>query len=192
MPVGGPSGRHIGLIQAFGVAATGISFVSAVLLLALAPAPVLAQQGGSEPPLKNAGPYAIGFQVVQADLAVGSAQFAFIVVDGATGSPVPGARVLLRTRHADSGDEALVNALNSPVAPARYQARVSLDSPGAWLVSVEVDSSLGKIALEIGSLEVPAPSRFSAGSIVFAGVFGVLLLGGLYLWWSTRKMRRQR
>ena len=173
-----------------------ISLIALVLLWALAPALVLAQQGGAqpplEPPLKNAGPYEIGFQVVQSDLAVGIAQFAVIVLDGATGTPVPGARVVLRTRHVESGDEGRVNALNSPVAPARYQARISLDSPGAWLVSVEIDSFLGKISLEIGSLEVPAPRRFSSGTIVFSGVFGVLVLGVLYLWWSSRRLRRQR
>ena len=100
--------------------------------------------------------------------------------------------VVLLTRHAERGDEFRANALNSPVAPERYQARLSLDSPGTWLVSVEVTSSLGKIALEVGSLEVPATRRFSVGSIVFAGAFGVLILGGVYLWWSTRKLRRKR
>ena len=181
-----------GFIRTIRVAAKGISFLALILLWAFAPALVLAQQGGAEPPLKNAGPYEIGVQMVRSDLAVGFAQVAVVVLDGATGQPVPDARVVLRTRHAESGDEGRANALNSPGTPARYQARLSLDSPGAWLVSVEVDSSLGKIALEIGSLEVPAPSRFSSGSIVFAGVFGVLILGGLYLWWSTRGLRRQR
>ena len=181
-----------GFIRTIGIAAKGISFMAPVLLWAFAPALVLAQQGGAEPPLKNAGPYEIGYQVVQSDVAVGVAQFAVIVLDGATGRPVPDARVVLRAKHAETGDEGRVNALNSPVAPARYQARLSLDSPGAWLVSVEVDSSLGKIALEIGSLEVPAPRRFSSGTIVFAGVFGVLVLGVLYLWWSARRLRRQR
>ena len=141
---------------------------------------------------ESAGPYDISVALIQSGLSLGKTLFAVTVVEAASSNPVPGATVLLRIRHEGSGKRSKATAHNTPNAPERYDAQIDLDAPGTWHVSVEVDSSLGKVAAEFVQLEVPATRKITGGTFVFIGVFAVILAGAGYLWWSTRRDRRRR
>lgn len=163
-------------------------------LAVLRPGVTSAQGQGSEVQRfqQVAGPYEISAAVVQSHLSLGTTLFAITVVDEATGLPVPDAKVLLTTRHDESGDEGKGTAHNTPSNPDRYDAQMDLHSPGLWSITVGVESSRGKVAVEMMRLEVPETRRISGGTFVFIGVFVVLIGGAAYLWWSTRRRSRNR
>ena len=182
-----------------GVDARNLSFiwfaVGVFLILAalagMRPTLVAAQAQGSEVQRfqQVAGPYQISAAVVQSGLSLGLTLFAITVVDGATGLPIPDARVLLLTKHDESGYVGKGAALNTLDNPDRYDAKLNLDSPGLWRITIDVESSKGRVAAEMMQLTVPGTRRITGGTYVFIGVFGVIIAGAAYLWWSTQRRR---
>jgi len=139
-----------------------------------------------------AGAYEISVALVQSSLSLGTTLFAITVVEASNGQRVPDARVLLKIRHEAADNEITAIGLNSQVNPDRYDAVVDLDAPGTWRMAVEVDSSLGRVSVEMARLEVPETRKITGGTFVFIGVFAVLIAGVAYLWWSTKRDRRRR
>ena len=170
--------------------AIGVSLMWAVLA-GMRPTLVAAQAQGSEVQRfqQVAGPYKISAAVVQSGLSLGMTLFAITVVDEATGLPISDAKVLLLTEHDDSGQVGKGTALNTTDNPDRYDAKMNLDSPGLWRVTVNVESSRGKVSVEMMHLEVPATRRITGGTFVFIGALGVIIVGAAYLWWSTQRRR---
>ena len=140
----------------------------------------------------NSGPYDIRALLVNSNLPAGFLQLSVLVRNAATGEPVPDARVVLITRHSKDGYEGWATALNSPVLPEQYDVRLNLDSTGEWVISVDIESPLGQAGGEITTVEVPALQRYTSGSLVFFGVFAVLVGGVAYVWWSVRRDRRRQ
>ena len=126
------------------------------------------------------------------NLAVGSAQYAVIVTHPETGEPVPDARVVLVASNAVEGDPGWAIATNSPADPAQYNVNLKLDSTGAWAISADVSSSLGADLVEVTELEVPSVNRLTQGSWVYFGVFGAILAGIAYVWWTARREYRRK
>ena len=155
------------------------------------PTPVAAQAQGSEVQRfeQVAGPYKISAAVIQSGLSLGMTLFAITVVDEATGLPIPDVRVLLFTKHDESGREGIGTAVNTLDNPDRYDAKLELDSSGLWRVTINVESSKGKVAVEMMQLTVPSTRRITGGTYVFIGVFAVIISGAAYLWWSTQRRR---
>ena len=156
------------------------------------PGVALAQGVESEEFLGEVGPYEIRVSAVLSNLSIGQVLFYVTILEAATGLPVPDARVVLRSFHDEDGAQGWANALNTPDTPDLYEARMILRSSGTWRVSVDVDSPLGQEIVPVVSLDVPSPRRYSDGTLVFAGVFLVLVLGVGYVWWSARRANRQR
>lgn len=141
---------------------------------------------------ETAGAYEISMALVQSSLSLGTTLLAITVVEAANGQPVPDARVVLKSRQ-EAGDGELKSiALNTPSNPDRYDAMVNLDAPGTWNLAVEVDSSLGRVSVEMAQLEVPETRSVTGGTYVFIGVFIVLIAGVAYVWWSAQRARRRR
>ena len=82
--------------------------------------------------------------------------------------------------------------MNSPADPERYDVRFVLDSTGIWDISIDVSSHLGQGRAYVTTLEVPSFRRYTSGSLVFFGAFGVIMLGVAYVWWSARRERRRK
>ena len=171
----------------------GTGAVLLVLLLSwsLTTPLVQAQEDGVQRFREVAGPYEIKVAIVQSNLSLGTTLLAVYVVDEATGQPVPDARVLLRTKHEDEETEGRATAHNTPREPERYDAQFTLDAPGTWQVTVDVDSSLGRVAVELPQLTVAETRKISGGTFVFLAIFLVLIGGAAYLWWSTQRRRRR-
>jgi len=170
--------------------AVGMSLTLAVLA-GMRPTLAAAQAQGSEVQRfqQVAGPYKISAAVVQSGLSLGVTLFAITVVDEATGLPIPDVRVTLLTKHDESGQVGKGTAHNTPGNPDRYDAQMDLDTAGLWRVTVDVESSKGKVAVEMMQLVVPATRRITSGTFVFIGVFVVIIAGAAYLWWSTQRHR---
>ena len=170
--------------------AVGASLMLA-MLAGMHPTLVAAQAQGSEVQRfqQVAGPYQISAAVVQSGLSLGLTLFAITVVDEATGLPIPDAKVLLSIKHDESGYVGKGTALNTSDNPDRYDAKLNLDSPGLWRITIDVESSKGRVAVEMMQLTVPETRRITGGTYVFIGVFGVIIAGAAYLWWSTQRHR---
>ena len=171
--------------------------VFAVVLFLFAPlASVAAQQ---EDPIGEgrgvdivAGPHAVRVFVINSNLAAGFLQMALFITDANTGETVSDARVVLKANNEDQEYEGWATALNSPSMPERYDVRMNLRSTGEWTIDVDVSSSLGQGGARALTLEVPALKRYTSGSLVFFGIFAVMMLGIAYLFWSTKRQNRRR
>ena len=157
---------------------------------ALAPAS-FAQESAREE-VRYVGAHDIVVVPVNLNMGAGSAQYAVIVRDPETGEPVPDARVVLVASNAEEGDPGWAIATNSPADPAQYNVNLKLDSTGVWAISADVSSSLGADLVEVVELEVPSVNRLTQGSWVYFGVFGAILAGIAYVWWTARREYRRK
>ena len=153
---------------------------------------VRAQENGALHFQTTASGYDISVEESTSNLSVGLVKVVVTLRDTATGEVVDDARVIVRREHETSDEKGSAQALNPPVSPEHYQARFSLKSPGIWRIWVEVDGRLGRVEVEVLPVEIPILRSYSMGSFVFIGVFLILGLGAIYLWWSSRKAVRQR
>ena len=166
------------------------------VLLAVLSTHALAQtsfaQESDREEVRYAGAHDIVVVPVNLNVAAGSAKYAVIVTDPETGGPVSDARVVLVASNAAEGDPGWAIATNSPADPAQYNVNLKLDSTGAWAISADVSSSLGADLVEVAELEVPSVNRLTQGSWVYFGVFGAILAGIAYVWWSARREYRRK
>ena len=140
----------------------------------------------------TAGGYDLFIEGEASNLSLGTALFSIAVLNAATGQPIPDARVVIRTAHQGYGEEGWASALSIPERPEIYRARMKLDYPGVWNVSVDVDGPLGRVETEVGSVTIPEPRQYLAGTLVFAGMSAFLLCGLAYVVWSIRRSQRRR
>ena len=169
-----------------------IALLLLVVMGGLPAGPIQAQENPTQQVQVRAGPYDITAVVALSNISLGQARFFITVLDATTGSPVTDARVVVRPKHILDDTQGWATALFVPDPPEHYEARVRLDAPGTWRVTVEVTSSLGSEEIVAPTLEVPPMRSYTAGSLVFVGVFLLLLLGAGYLWWSVRRLQRGR
>ena len=139
----------------------------------------------------TAGGYDLFVEGEASNLSLGTALFSIAVLNAATGQPIPDARVVIRTAH-QGGEEGWASALSVPERPEIYRAKMKLDNPGVWNVSVDVDGPLGQVEAEVGSVIIPEPRQYLAGTLVFAGMSVILLCGVAYVVWSIRRSQRRR
>jgi hypothetical protein len=145
------------------------------------------QESGVQRFRQIVGPYNIRVALVQSGLSLGTTLVAVYVVEEATGQAIPDARVLLRARHENRDTDGIATAHNTQQEPERYDAQMNLDAPGDWQLTIEVDSALGSVGVEVPTLTVEAARRISGGTFVFIGVFLVIIASAAYLWWSTQR-----
>ena len=151
-----------------------------------------AQEDGTTPFRELAGPYQIEVLVVESTLSLGAVLIFITVTEASTGQPVPDARVVLRTFHESTSKEGAATAHNTPQFPERYDVQLNLSSPGKWQITVEVSSALGAVGVELPAVEVPVMRQFSSGTIVFAVVFGLIIVTAIYLYWRYQRKRQRR
>lgn len=182
---------------------SALKFLLVLLFLALLgmlyPAwrpPVMAQQDLSGPERIDrrlaAGGYDLFIEGEASNLSLGTALFSVAVLNAATGQPIPDARVVLRTAHPASGEAGWATALSIPERPEIYRARMKLDYPGVWQVSLDVSGPLGRVEVAAGTVTIPEPRQYMAGTLVFAGVSTTLLAGTAYVVWTIRRAQRRR
>ena len=174
----------------------GLSVTIMALLLIAPLSSVAAQQeepiGADRGVNVIAGPHAVRVVVINSNLAAGFLQIALFITDSNTRETVSDARVILKANNDGQGYEGWGTAHNSPANPQRYDARMNLGSTGEWTIDVDVKSSLGQGATNALTLEVPALNRYTDGSLVFFGIFAVMMLGVIYIIWSVKRDNRRR
>lgn len=184
---------------------TPCTFVLALAALLLGhlviPGPAQAQDGSQQEDLAGpvridrnliAGEYNLFVEAEASNLSLGTALVSVAVLNAATGEPVPGASVEIHTVHDETGETGWATALPVPERPEICRARMKLEHPGQWNLSVEVDGPLGREAAVVGTVAIPQPKQYWVGSVVFAGMSGVLLCGLLYVVLSIRRAQKRR
>ncbi len=173
-----------------------LAVLAAVLLLSASLSSVSAQQEETIEDGRGvdvvAGPHGVRVFVINSNLAAGFLQMALFITDANTGETVSDARVVLKANNEDQEYEGWATALNSPAMPRRYDVRMNLGSTGEWTIDVDVSSSLGQGGTRALTVEVPSLKRYTDGSLVFFGIFAVMMLGIAYLFWSTKRQNRLR
>ena len=139
-----------------------------------------------------AGPHAVRVVLINSNLSAGFIQMALFVTDANTGEIVLDARVVLIATNEGEEYEAIGTAHKIPNDPGRYDGRMNLGSTGDWVIAVNVSSELGEGGADALFLEVPALNRYTDGSLVFFGIFGAMMLGIAYLFWSVKRENRRR
>ena len=180
------------------------SLFPALALLAtllIGPGSVMAQSPGQQD--ETAGPVRIDRNVVvggydlcveaeASNLSLGTALVSVAVLNAVTREPIPEARVVIHTRHTGHGETGWATALPVPERPEIYRARMKLDFPGLWDMSVEVDGPLGQVETRVGSVTIPEPRQYWVGSVVFGGMSFFLLCGAAYVVWTIRRSIKRR
>ena len=139
------------------------------------------------------GGYKLCVEAEASKLSLGAASVSVAVLNAVTEAPVYDARVVIHNRHSGSGEEGWATALPVPTRPEIYRvARMRLDYPGQWDLSVEVDGPLGQVETGVGTVTIPKPRQYWVGSVVFAGMSAFLLCGLAYVVWSIRRSQRRR
>ena len=179
---------HIDSRRVFPLILLALLVVSSVWLL---PRMVAAQES-SKDEVHYTGAHDIRVVPVNFNLAAGSAQFSVYVTDPRTGEGVTDADVVMLAESAEEGDPGWAFATNTPAAPERYDVHLKLDSTGEWRIQVDVSSSLGSDLADVTTLEVPSLNRLTQGSWVFFGMFGIIVLGIAYVWWTARRDYRRK
>jgi len=174
----------------------GLSALALVLLLMAPLFPAAAQDEDPAGEQRGvniiAGPHAVRVVVVNSNLAAGFVKLVLFVTSAETGEPVPDAKVTILSNNEEEGFDGWATALNSPSMPERFDVRMNLGSTGDWVISVDVSSSLGQGGATAMTLEVPSFRRYTSGSLVFFGVFAVMAMGVVYIFWSAKRDNRRR
>jgi hypothetical protein len=163
-----------------------------LLIVVMFPEPANAQFTETRPYKTEAGPYSLNIQSDPSRLSLGTVDYTVIITHIEDLSPISDARVLIWGSHNVNNQRGWANALNNPITPAKYTARVQLDGPGVWEMSVEVWSPLGRVAVQVPSQIIPRPRLSQAGSFVFLGVFAVLISFTIYLTWKVNRNMKAR
>ena len=139
-----------------------------------------------------AGPHAVKVVLINSNLAAGFIHMGFLVTDASTGEAVSDARVVIKAINDKEEYEGWGSAHKVPPDPRRYDGRMNLGSTGEWVINVHVSSPLGQGGATALTLEVPALNRYTEGSLVYFAVFGALMLGVAYLFWSVKRENRRK
>ncbi|MDA0735079.1 MAG: hypothetical protein O2909_09745 [Chloroflexi bacterium] len=170
-----------------------LPWVFLILLAALVPNLIEAQQTGARPYYVEAGGYHIGILSRPSGLSLGTIDYIVTLNDPVTAEPISDARVrIIAVKVEGDGQEGFATALNTPDNPDFYTARVDLDEPGVWKMGVEISSDLGHVQVEAPSQVVPIPRKVQSGGLVFLGVFAAIGLGAAYMIWTIRRSQKQR
>jgi hypothetical protein len=189
-----PSSNFISLAQDLGHRVTKAIILLSIFIVGttLFPAGASAQQPTDVTDQVRIGPYDITVVGGPSLLSLGTALYSVTLLSAEDGQPVSNAQVRLRTRHELAGTQGWAEALNTPGAPELYRVQLQLDRTGPWALSVEVNGPLGRVEAELTTLVIPESRGYGVGSLTFAGVTVVILLGLTYLVLSARRAQRQR
>ena len=163
----------------------------AVLLL-FPPPTLMAQEQRAWDIQQTTGPYDARVLTERSGLSVGRARFIITINDLATGEPVEGVEIVIRIKYQKDGTEGWAAAFSVPKFPGIYNAQVKFDSPGFYLLSIEIKGPLGDGTVLLEPLHIPEVKGFTSGSFVFMGLTLVLVSGAGYLWWSTVRQNKRR
>jgi hypothetical protein len=101
--------------------------------------------GGSVRLSERVGPYQITVFTSPTPFQAGPVDISVLVQDGASGMPVPDARVIVRLSPVDEPSAGTEYPATSEVATNKllYAAKFDLPEPGKWRVDVEVQAGAG-------------------------------------------------
>ena len=172
-----------------------IAGVLAVLVLSALSPPGSAIANGAATEVfrgRQAG-YEMALGVLPDPPKLGHVHFSVTLADAETSVAIDDAEVTI-VAHDEAGEPTYqARALNTPQEPLFYEANITFKAWGSYGLEVSVDSpGLGPTVFSV-PLEIEPQSIAAApeGSLVFLGLFLVLVGGAVYVWYSARRQRRR-
>ncbi len=171
--------------------------LAALLLLALTflwPLEHVAANGNTVEVYRGrAGEYDVTVGVLPARPTVGQVHFSVTPRNASDQQVVRHARILMVAHDPEGRAAYQTLAVNSPAAPEYYDANFTIEAAGNWTFAVELSTAeLGDarlaFPLEIGAA---ASSPGLAGTVLWVLIFAALVVGSLYIWRSSRRVRRR-
>lgn len=141
----------------------------------------------------SSGGYHITLTVQPEVVAVGEVHFSITLTESDSMVPVTDAEIVLLAVDQNKEPIYQVRALNTPNDPIHYVSNIKFESPGDWVLRIEISGHLGDSNFEVPLLiKQPALMPASEGTILFFGILAVLITGSLYLWRSSRISLKNR
>ncbi len=138
-----------------------------------------------------AGPYTIEAEARPLP-SLQAAHHIIRVTDSDTGAPVENVRVTVLTSLQGTEESGWAYAI-SPNTPGVYSATVEIKEPGTWETTLLIEPpDGGSYGIDGFTFEVIAPTQDRAAGFVFLGVAVVIIGGGVYLTWQSRRNGRRR
>jgi len=140
----------------------------------------------------QAGAYKIIVRSDASQISLGTVTYGINITESSDAAPVTDARVIINLRHTTDGGKGWATALHQPSEPGIYLATVQLEAPGIWSSKVDISSKLGRVEIDTPEVSVPEARTTIAGSLVFMGAFLCIILGTIYVIWTSKKAVRHR
>ena len=139
------------------------------------------------------GSYEIIVGILPGEPRLGTVHFSITPLDFATLLPVADAEIIIVAKDQQGMPIYQARALNTPEFPQYYDANITFESAGFWTMVVDVsEDELGEATVQIAlAVEVQSIGAGKYGGLVFLIVFLVLIGGALYVWYSSRRLRRK-
>ena len=171
---------------------TVAAVVTAVLVSLFQTAPALSNGAAVEIFRGRDGAYEVVVAILPEEPTVGTVHFSITPSVAETSVPVTDAKIIVVAIDPENEPAYQARALNSPDSPRSYDANITFESQGTWTVSVEIRSDGAGDATVVFPLELgPQPLESSpAGAVVLLAVMAVLIGGGVYVWYSSRRRRQ--
>lgn len=182
---------------AFGCSIKLWRMLVALALVALVPWGVVEAQERDEPvEVLDAiqGNYHVSVRVLPSVPAVGPVNFTVIPTAFMGGEAIRDAEITLVAHDADGVPTYQARVLNSPSARQEYVGNIAFESAGVWSIHVEMTTEESGTEVFVARLSVaPAAVGSSpAGGVVMLFVLVALMLGGGFVWLSSRRALARR
>ena len=169
--------------------------LAALLALLAAAAPAAGAHGEGAVVFEGAdGNFEVTVRVLPDPAAVGLIHFTVTPFDPETRGLILGAEVDLILLDSEGIEIYQTRAVNSPMELEFYDANVTIESAGAWILRVELmheDRGSATFIVPLTVVEAALPASGPAG-YVFLGVVLFLLGGSIYLWFRSNQAVRRK
>ena len=175
--------------------ATSLVLILVVFALILQGTQAVSANGATRAVVKDVkvGPYQMAVGILPGNPKVGNLHLSVLVQDAETTAGVSDAILMVMAKGPVGATHVMpVQALNTPQNPQFYDVDISLDMEGRWILTLEMDSELGKASLDV-PLEVTESGGFNLVWMA-AGAVAVLALAfwGWGKFWPRRRPRQQQ
>lgn len=142
------------------------------------------------------GSYQVVVHMLPSVPVVGPINFTVAPTLSATGEPVRDAEIRLIAHDAEGTPTYQVRALNTPLVQEEYIGNLSINSAGSWQIHIEMTTEEFGEEVFVVQLSVTPVAIGSnpAGAILMLIVMAAFVLGGAWIWLSSRRAlaRRER
>ena len=180
---------HLRILLAPALPAVCVGLIGAAVLISFTGLKPVFANGVTSPVVENApaGPYEVQVGIFPGRPKMGIVHLSISMTDAEAGTTITDAVVMVMAK----GPEGVpilgpFQAINTPRNPHLYEADVDLDRRGVWIVTLDMDSPLGKADLDF------AVGISNTGGLNWAYALAGPILIVIFGTWAWRRSRGQQ